>query len=154
MSNSNSSILIGDNYREIAEKLIVKYPKAFEHIDVNKILFLVDQKKSPKKFADVRKVGHPFDFFTEHKFIMTFYENNMAPLGVAQVNMVVLHELLHISYDFDKLVKHDVQDFSAIVDKYNSNWTMQQDLPDILADEVIFGNDNLGRDDEDIDANY
>jgi len=154
MANPNSRMTLGDRYRETAEKLIRKYPKVFEHIDLNKVLFLLDSTKKCKKFADVRKVGYPYDFFTEHKFIMTFYEINMAPLTIAQTNMVVLHELLHISYTFDKLVKHDVEDFSAIVDKYNSNWTHQPDLPNVLEDATIFANDNLGRDDEDVDADY
>jgi len=150
--NTNTQLETADNYREIAEQLIKKYPKAFEHIDINKILFLRDVEKTPKKFACVRKVSYPYDFFTEHKFIMTFYENNMGPLTLAQTHMVVLHELLHINYDFNKLVKHDVEDFSVIVDKYNSNWTHQPDLPDVLEDNTIFGNDNLNRDD--VDADY
>ena len=146
MSNQDIGVELGDKYKDVAEKLIKKYPKAFEHIDVDKILFLRDTKKRPKnKFADIRKVGYPYNFFTEHKFIMTFYENNMEPLAKEPTNMVVFHELMHISYDFEKLVKHNVQDFDVIVDKYGSNWAFQQNLPDILEDNTVYANDNLGR---------
>lgn len=34
------------------------------------------------------------------------------------------HELLHISQDMDKLVKHDVQDFRAILHQYGVAWTL------------------------------
>ena len=37
--------------------------------------------------------------------------------------VTVHHELLHISQDMDKLVKHDVQDFRAILHKYGPYWT-------------------------------
>ena len=37
--------------------------------------------------------------------------------------VTVHHELLHISQDMDKLVKHDVQDFRSILHKYGPYWT-------------------------------
>ena len=54
----------------------------------------------------------------------------------AQINLLIMHELLHIDDDFEGLLKHDIQDFKFIVATYGVNWDTDQNLPDILADDT------------------
>lgn len=127
---------LGNQYMEIADRLIAKFPVSFGHIDISKVLFLSETEKTPKKYADTRRVAYPYGFLTEYKFIITFYENNIKAMNDAQRHMLVYHELLHIDADFNKIRKHDVEDFRELVSKYGVNWDIDPNLPDILTNDV------------------
>jgi len=122
-------------YKEVANKLIDKFPVCYAHIEFDKILFLKDLDKTPKKAADIRRVGYPYNFLTEYKFIITVYEQITVGFNEAQKNMLIHHEMLHISEDFDHLNKHNIQDFAEIIAKYGYDWTINPNLPNILEDE-------------------
>jgi predicted metallopeptidase len=122
-------------YREIANKLIDKYPVAYSHIELDKILFLKELDKTPKKYADIRKVGYVYDFITEYKFVMVVYEQVIAGFDDAHKAMLIHHELMHIDESFNKLRKHNIQDFVEIVAKYGCDWAANPNLPNILEDE-------------------
>lgn len=126
---------LAPEYKDIADKIIDKFPISFGHIETDKVLFLRETEKSPKKYADIRKVVAPYTFMTELKFIITFYEAPMLGLNDAQKVMVVYHELLHIDVDFNKLKKHNVEDFRELVSIYGVNWAIDPNLPNILEDD-------------------
>lgn len=59
--------------------------------------------------------------------------------------ITVHHELLHISQDMDKLVKHDVQDFRSILHQYGPYWTQGVfEEPDTKS-EPAFLEDFIGK---------
>lgn len=128
-------LLHAKEYQDIANKLIDKFPVAFGHIMKDKVLYLKNTDKKTNKYADCRIVREPYTYMTDYKFIITFYEVNMLALTEAQKVMVVYHELLHIHEDFDKLVKHDLEDFLIICQKYSPSWSIDPNLPNILEDE-------------------
>lgn len=127
---------IASEYKDIADKLIDKFPVAFSHIELDKVLFLRETQKSPKKYADIRNVGTPWSFITAYKYIITFYEPKMITLNEAQQVMVVFHELLHIDDDFEKLRKHNIEDFRELITKYGINWDIDPNLPNLLDDDI------------------
>ena len=132
------SLELTNEYKDIAEKLQQKYPVNFDYLDFDKILFLVETEKVPKgKYAECRKVMAPYNFLTEYKFIITFYEGNMIGLTEAQKVMTVFHELLHIDTDFEKIRKHDIEDFREVIMKAGSNpfWDIDPNLGNILDDD-------------------
>ena len=132
------SLELTSEYKDIAEKLQQKYPVNFDYLDFDKILFLVETEKVPKsKYAECRKVMVPYNFLTEYKFIITFYEGNMIGLTEAQKVMVVFHELFHIDTDFEKIRKHDIEDFREVVMKAGNNpfWDIDPNLSNILDDD-------------------
>lgn len=135
-------------YEEIADKLIDKFAIAFGHIELDKVCFLKETEKTPKKYAECRAVRAPYNYLTDFKFFITFYENNMVPLTEAQKIMVVYHELMHIDVDFHKLVPHDSMDFKVLLSKYGVNWDIDPNLPNILDDEED-GPDQVDRSAED-----
>ncbi|MFW6007754.1 MAG: putative metallopeptidase [archaeon] len=142
-------------FKNIAEKLIEKFPIAFGHIDIDKVLFLKETEKTPKKYADVRSIKEPYTFMTEYKFIIRFYEQVMAGMTDAQKTMTVYHELLHIDPDFTKIKKHNIEDFRELVSKYGVNWDIDPNLPNILDNdedgpkqEDLTSDDALAEEDE------
>jgi predicted metallopeptidase len=128
------SLQLAPECRDIADKLIEKYPVGLGHIELDKILFVKETEKTPKKRAEIRKVIAPYTIITEYKFIITYYEAVNIGLTDAQKIMVIYHELLHIDVDFAKLRRHNVQDFRELVSKYGVNWDIDPNLPNILDD--------------------
>jgi predicted metallopeptidase len=159
MSKKRDSLRSGDEYKEIARKLVDKYPVAFGHLELDKMLFLVETERTPKdKYADVKRVRKPYTYMTECKFIMRFYEGNIVGMNDAQKIMLVYHELMHIDPDFNKLRKHNVQDFLEIVEKYGANWDVDPNLPNLLEDDednppigLTESEKEVGMDDEDLE---
>lgn len=129
------ALQLAPEYRDIADKLIDKFPVAFGFIELDKVLFLKEDSKTPKKYADIRGVRSPFTFMTEYKFIMTVYEQVCASMNDAQKVMLIYHELLHIHSDFEKLRKHNLEDFRELVAIYGVNWNIDPNLPNILDDD-------------------
>jgi predicted metallopeptidase len=123
-------------YKEIAEKILDKFPVAFGHIELDKVLFLKETEKAPKKYADTRAVKSPYSFLTELKFIITVYEPMVVSFSEAQLNMLIFHELLHIDVDFQKLKKHNIEDFRELISAYGINWDIDPNLPNILDDDT------------------
>lgn len=130
------ALSVSKNYRDIADQIVNKFTVAFSQINVDEILFLEEDEKAPSKYADIRIVKSPYTFITNYKFIITFYEPKIVGMTQAQINLLVMHELLHINDDFDGLRKHDVQDFVAIVSKFGAAWDSDPSTPDILADDI------------------
>ena len=142
---------LADEYKNIAQKLINKYPEYFENFEIDKILFLKETSKSPKKYAEVKKVAAPYTFMTSMKFIMTIYEPCIVSMTDAQIHLLIMHELMHIDDDFVKLKKHDLEDFKILISKYGANWDIDPNLEDILdeEDEIQPSNSNdINEDDE------
>lgn len=141
---------LANEYKDIAQRIINKYPENFGNFDINQILFLRETNKSPKKYAEVRKVQPPYTFMTSMKFIMTVYEPCVMQMTEAQIHLLILHELMHIDEDFVKLRKHDLEDFKSIISIYGANWDIDNSLPDILeeTDEIQSTNNTEDEDDE------
>ena len=55
---------------------------------------------------------------------------------------IIFHELLHISSEEGRTIKHDVMDFRIMVDKVGVDWnTPNKSLPNLLSDDVKFNKD-------------
>ena len=55
-------------------------------------------------------------------------------------DITLLHELMHIHPDEDKLIKHDIEDFVALIDKFGAHWTegiFKEDVIDPESGEVL-----------------
>lgn len=130
------ALSIGSDWQEIAEKLISKFQVGLGHIEIDKVLFLSEDEKTPKQYADVRMIKFPYNFITEYKYIIVFYENNTQAMTDAQRHMLCYHELLHIDETFEKIRKHNIEDFRELIGKFGISWDIDQNLQDILSDEV------------------
>lgn len=128
------ALKISSQYRDIASKIVDRYNVAFGHIDVDSILFLTEDSKAPKKYADIQLVKAPYTFITNYKFIMTVYEPKVIAMNDAQRNLLVMHKLMHINPDFDGLIKHNLEDFSELISVYGLNWDTNPNVKDPLEE--------------------
>lgn len=126
-----------DYFRDIAERFVDKFPVAFGHIDINQMLFLEETEKKPKKYADIKKVGYPYNSLMNHRFIVTFYTKNVENMTPTQHNILMYNQLLHIDENFEKLKGHDLKDFKQIVAAFGVNWDTNDKVEDILDQDEL-----------------
>lgn len=109
---------IDNSLKELAKKIINQAKLSW--IDIESIEFVFRDKISKSKYADIRKVVFPTNLYTNKKYIISVYRS-FNELDEKRKYIVLLHELLHIG-EKDKMIKHDVEDFSVILEKYGIKW--------------------------------
>ena len=121
-----------EKIKEIAEKLISIHDRV-AHIEINKVLFLINLEEQPKALARCYSFSsHPINFFTDKKFCIVVYDQNTDWMTDKQLAILILHELMHIPLIGNKLIDHNVKEFSQILD-IDLNWCKKgQEVPDIL----------------------
>lgn len=120
---------INEDYQKIANELIATRPELedIKNSDVTIICLASDQEKKSngklifgqtEKIADKYKWGIPCDF------TITIFDPNVAYWTEEQMKILMLHELLHIGVDGDRLFvrPHDLEDFKSIIAEYGVDW--------------------------------
>lgn len=129
------SLEVSSDWQEIADALINKFSITLGHIEIDKVLFLNETEKTPKKYGDTKFIGYPFNFLTDYKFIIIFYANNIQAMTEEQKKVLCLEQLLYIDESFNKKRDNDVKSFREFVSVMGINWDIDPNLPDILADD-------------------
>ena len=126
---------------DIALKLITRIDRV-SHIDVKKIIFLDEFETTPKALARCFIFGdHPITYFIRQKYCIVRYRANCDYLSPTQLTILVLHELMHIPLEGNKVIDHDVKDFQALL-KLRPDWaTRGVEVPDILEMPSMSGFD-------------
>lgn len=120
---------INEDYQKIANELIATRPELedIKNSDVTIICLASDQEKKSngklifgqtEKIADKYKWGIPCDF------TITIFDPNVAYWTADQMKILMLHELLHVGVDGDRLYirPHDLEDFKSIIAEYGVDW--------------------------------
>ena len=120
---------INEDYQKIANELIATRPELedLRNSDVTIICLASDQEKKSngklifgqtEKIADKYKWGIPCDF------TITIFDPNVAYWTANQMKILMLHELLHVGVDGDRLYirPHDLEDFKSIIAEYGVDW--------------------------------
>ena len=120
---------INEDYQKIANELIATRPELedIKNSDVTIICLASDQEKKSngklifgqtEKIADKYKWGIPCDF------TITIFDPNVAYWTEEQMKILMLHELLHVGVDGDRLYirPHDLEDFKSIIAEYGVDW--------------------------------
>lgn len=126
---------INTNYEEIAQELIDHEPElAYIKDSRVKIAFLEsDQSKKADKdklvLGECEKVAAKNKWAINYDFTITLFRNNLIGLTLDQIRIVLFHELLHVGIepgaDGDEIysvVKHDLEDFKTIIDRFGTDW--------------------------------
>ena len=126
---------INTNYEEIAQELIDNEPElAYIKNSQVKIAFLEsDQSKKADKdklvLGECEKVAAKNKWAINYDFTITLFKNNLIGLTLDQIKIVLFHELLHVGIeqgpDGDEtysVVKHDLEDFKTIIDRFGTDW--------------------------------
>ena len=130
---------INENYRKIAEQLIQSEPE-LEYIKDSKVSIIYLESDQAKKsgpdrlvLGECEKVAAKNRWAIPADFTITVYKNNCIGLTQEQLRMVLNHELLHVGIvltpdggeDYN-IVKHDLEDFKIIIDKYGTDWASEK----------------------------
>lgn len=118
--------------REVATKLVEKFPETLGEIDVSKIFF-VHASGGKKHVATIRAVRPPFSLLTDMKYIVTTYEKTYSGKTKEQQIVTILHELMHIdNFQEGKLKNHSVEDFVELLKTYGIEWSHDNKLSNPL----------------------
>lgn len=152
LDKQGSQWAIDEGLRDRAQNLIDKFPNLLEHVILDQVMFvrLTGSKsnwhgkcyfigKAPMslipKFAvfrlaslgmfDMSQFANIEQFF-DTRFIIAINDDSIsrAEGDIQKVEDITLvHELMHIHRDGDKLVRHDIEDFKILVDQFGAYWT-------------------------------
>lgn len=127
--------------RRLAERVAIKYPELFEHIDLDRVLFYREVTGKASGAAGIcRKISTPYrqilrDLGLDAEFIIEFYSASTEGKSKEWEAILMFHELQHIGED-GKLVEHDVEDFYSVLNNVGVDWTADRNLPDILKKKI------------------
>lgn len=133
---------------DIIERLAKAYPDILWTVTpANVVVLGVTNKERPSKMnrlAQIRSITGVTKALLEEyrvgkKYIIELYWNDWNVWSPARREWVLFHELVHIPSPTEKgLVKHDVQDFSGIVNYFGEAcWWQKETLPSLLDGEPI-----------------
>lgn len=123
------------DYRLIAQRLTRSRPELAHIRDYGiKIAYLEsdeEKKKNYKKVhADCTKVDEKYKWTCPYDFFITVYQPNIEGFSEKQLEVLLLHELMHVGVDDEGqepsfyIVPHDIEDFRAIIDEYGLDWSV------------------------------
>lgn len=117
---------------ELAARVIAVRPEV-GHVEIEDVLFVWELETAPSASARCYKLsGHPIGLFTDKRWAVVFYRQNMDYMSSRQQALLMLHELLHIPARGNRLVDHNVQDFQEVLG-IGLNWAApEQEVPNIL----------------------
>lgn len=95
-----------------------------EKMDLTEIQFIRVKNKKKRKYADVRMVKYPTILFTNKKYLISIYDSFYI-LPKNKQEIVLAHEILHIDFENNKLIDHDIQDFKEIIEMYGVDWELR-----------------------------
>lgn len=125
---------------EIAKELVSKYPELLDHLELDRLLFAREISRSQKKgHGTCRTVKPPYNLLNPKimYIIVVYYRAGWDDLNEAHRAAVVMHQLLHISKEFDGLlIQHDINDFAFLVDNLGSDYLTNGQTGNLLNREV------------------
>ena len=123
-------------YATIGKRLIKNDP-ALECIKSSsvRIAYLSSdhEMKSGRKYVmgQCEKVPDKYKWAVRYDFTITLFEPNIERLTEKQLEIVILHELMHVGIEHDGneelyfINQHDVEDFRTIIDRYGLDWSIE-----------------------------
>ena len=123
-----------EEYALIAKKVIEtnKDLSWLQNAEVS-IGYMSSNKKKKRNgkatFADCRKIPDRDKKFIPFDFLITVYDQNIEGMTDEQMEILIYHELLHVGVEEKDdgsmkyfIVPHDIEDFTAVLDRYGENW--------------------------------
>lgn len=108
----------------------------FEHVSLERVLFLRKSGGSQKKIAWVRGIRGEISMLSDKVYILTVVSDNFDNLTPEGKSRVIEHELLHIPLEFDgKLLDHDIKDFRAMIEQYGVRYVHEAGSEPIIPQE-------------------
>lgn len=124
---------ISEFYAEIGDSLI-QSDEELEYIRNSGVTIIYLSSDREKKslgrliFAECEKVPNKWKWSVPCDFTITVFEPNVERFTEEQLQILILHELLHVGIEKDGneekyyVVPHDIEDFRVILDRYGIGW--------------------------------
>jgi len=133
---------INKNFEAIAAELIDTMPELKYIKDSRaRIAYLESdqaKKSGPDKIVhgECEKVAPKNKWAINYDFTITLYVNNNIGMSAEQIKILLFHELLHVGIDMGpdgdetySIIKHDLEDFKIIIDRYGTDWATNPLFP-------------------------
>lgn len=144
---------INESYRPVADKLKQKFDE-LKYVPVNNILF-VDRQETKQKhgskliYAQISKIPTRWEEIIyqltgrQFAYMIEVFKTNIYHMSRAQVVALLYHEMRHIQLvpgkngPEIKLVGHDIEDWSQMIEKLGVDWGSEHNtIPDLLDDRI------------------
>ena len=135
---------------EIVKGLSERYSEVLWAVKPSEVMVMgVTNKEAPKTGkmetkAKIKMVDPITKALLKHfgnpdvKYLIDVYCSEWQGWSNARRQFVLFHELVHVpGPDGKGLIKHDVEDFSPIVDQFGTGWFNKPDLPDLLNGDPV-----------------
>jgi len=133
---------------EIIKKLCEKYPDILWAVgEPNSIqVYGIDNKEKPESsdvLAKIRPISGVFKAIFEKnnipiKHIVEVYWNDYREWSLYKKQWILFHECLHVcDPESKKMRKHNIEDFSIIIDKIGISQYTEDGLVDLLGDKPV-----------------
>ncbi len=138
--------ILDPNLKAVAKKLVSENPQELGYLDLDKIVFVRCQNADktdwigkcfkllpairllPQYAAELMGKDGELDNL-DLRYIVALNEAAVAEVHGPVDKLIagaIFHELKHMDADMEKIVKHDIQDFATLLDKYGVHWTSGQ----------------------------
>ena len=117
--------IVDNTLEEIVKRAKERFPERFEHIKPDRIFYVrkLSTGKYNKNIAKIRPIREPFTLLTCCLYFLEVMEENWTPLTDESKEIVVEHELMHISMSFDgSTIDHDTKDFRMIIEEHGLDY--------------------------------
>lgn len=143
----NETWEVDETLRKRAEVLVNEYTDQIGHVDLRHIVFVAVEGKNTTWMGKCFKIQPPHNLLPLYSVALLNIDPNVAKdlddyLSVDYIialnrdiislvpqnkdkviDIVILHELMHVDFEMHKLVKHDSEDFSWILKEFGVDWT-------------------------------
>jgi len=98
----------------------------------------VERSEKNKTLAKIKPIkGAEKAIFQVHnipvRYLIEVFWSDWNAWTMRQKQWIIFHELLHVHPDYERLIKHDCEDWKAILDSVGVNWFDKKDgLPDLM----------------------
>jgi len=118
-----------DFLKNYVQSLKQLYKSDLSHIQPDNLLYVGFSKKRSSCIANIRPVKDMWSLFHNETYILAIHLESWESISEQERMYVVFHELLHIpefgfdkgDKDYKKLLKHDIQDFSVLLERFGVN---------------------------------
>lgn len=122
-------------FRALAEEVIAARGPAY--VDLDQVIFATVDGDSGDYLAKATKIPGQYRTFLDAGFMIVFNTMQIQAQGaLKKLDLIMYHELLHVNCDIDKLVTHDVEDFSSMIKEFGLNWGTA-DGPNIVDETTV-----------------
>ncbi len=118
---------ISEYYTDLAKEVIDKEPE-LEYLKRAPITIVFLESTHAKKgkgkiiLGQCEKVQEKNKWGIPADFTITIFEPNVQGMKEEQLKILLFHELLHISRDYESTAPHDLEDFKVVIDRYGVDW--------------------------------